>query len=89
MSAQSYYTLGRAVARFDPNLRRLTPVCLSNLCNIPDRANVVLRHVWDEMLARVDVAALLREIDFDDFPPSIGDSGSFWIGYYHERGKVS
>ena len=85
MNQHHYYLLGRAVGAFDPDGRQLTPGCLANLVNLPGRAAVILRHVWKKMLAHPRAAELLGQIDFDAFRPSILDSGSFWIGFYHER----
>ena len=82
---ENYYLLGQALAAFDPDRRRLTPACINNLLNIPGRASVVLRHVWAEMLSIPECRQYIERIDWQGFRPSVPDSGSFWLGYYHAR----
>ncbi len=88
MSATSYYLLGRAVAAFDPDSQTLTPACVNNLLGCPASAKMILRHVWDAMVAHERTGGLLGKIDWINFRPNTADSSSYWLGFYHERAGV-
>ena len=84
-NSDRYYLLGRAVGRFDPHRKKLTPACVGNLSMVPHKAPVVLRHVWDQMKATPEVAELLDQIDWPNFHRAPGEELAYWFGIHRCR----
>lgn len=80
--------LRRKVRRADLP-KRLSPGCVVKCCDQPGLFTAHLRHVWDAMQLHPLARRIFASLRPDGLPErtDIVDQGTFWLGYYHGRGR--